>query len=56
MAGLDDVPEDLHGSAAYRLRVGAAMVNRAWSAAVTEARDGTSDAAGTAPAGRARGG
>ena len=36
MTGLTSVPEDLHGSAAYRTRVGAAMVARAW----TEARLG----------------
>jgi len=40
MAGLDDVPTDLHGSAAYRKRVGAAMVARAWADAVTEATGG----------------
>ena len=40
VAGLDDVPADLHGSAAYRRRVGAAMVARAWTAATTEARHG----------------
>ena len=33
MAGLASVPADLHGSAAYRTRVGAAMVARAWTAA-----------------------
>jgi carbon-monoxide dehydrogenase medium subunit len=38
-AGLESVPDDLHGSAAYRLRVGAAMVARAWTRAVAEARD-----------------
>jgi carbon-monoxide dehydrogenase medium subunit len=35
---LDSVPSDLHGSAAYRRRVGAAMVARAWGAASEEAR------------------
>lgn len=40
VAGLDHVPADLHGSAAYRRRVGAAMVARAWSAALEEALDG----------------
>lgn len=40
MAGLDGVPSDLHGSAAYRLRVGSAMVARAWAAARTEATGG----------------
>jgi carbon-monoxide dehydrogenase medium subunit len=39
MTGLDDVPADLQGSAAYRIRVGAAMVARAWSAAITEAAE-----------------
>jgi carbon-monoxide dehydrogenase medium subunit len=38
VAGLVAVPADLHGSAAYRLRVGGAMVARAWTAAVTRAR------------------
>jgi carbon-monoxide dehydrogenase medium subunit len=37
-AGLPSVPSDLHGSAAYRKRVGAAMVARAWTTATTEAR------------------
>jgi len=37
MAGLGSIPEDLHGSAAYRRRVGATMVARAWAAATTEA-------------------
>ena len=37
---LDEVPADLHGSAAYRKRVGAAMVARAWERAVTEATGG----------------
>jgi aerobic carbon-monoxide dehydrogenase medium subunit len=40
LAGLDEIPSDLHGSAAYRRRVGAAMVARAWAAATTEARNG----------------
>jgi carbon-monoxide dehydrogenase medium subunit len=39
IAGLDAVPSDLHGSAAYRKRVGAAMVARAWTTAAREARD-----------------
>lgn len=39
-AALDDVPEDMHGSARYRRRVGAVMVARAWRAAVEEARHG----------------
>ncbi len=37
MAGLESVPDDLHGSAAYRTRVGAAMVARAWATASQEA-------------------
>lgn len=37
MAGLDDIPADLQGSAGYRARVGAAMVSRALTAAVREA-------------------
>lgn len=40
VAPLDSVPSDLHGSAAYRRRVGAAMVARAWRAAGEEARHG----------------
>jgi carbon-monoxide dehydrogenase medium subunit len=40
VTGLESVPSDLHGSAAYRLRVGAAMVTRAWAAATTEALQG----------------
>jgi carbon-monoxide dehydrogenase medium subunit len=39
-AGLEAVPTDLHGSAEFRTRVGAAMVARAWSAAAAEARHG----------------
>ena len=38
MAGLASVPSDLHGSAEYRKRVGAAMVARAWT---TAGRGGT---------------
>ena len=37
---LDGVPSDLHGSADYRRRVGAAMVRDAWRAASEEARRG----------------
>jgi carbon-monoxide dehydrogenase medium subunit len=44
MAGLDDVPADLQGSASYRTRVGAAMVARAWADAVREASKETVDA------------
>ena len=40
MAGLESVPDDLHGSAGFRTRVGAAMVARAWTAASAEARGG----------------
>ena len=40
MEGLDDVPSDLHGSSAYRRRVGAAMVARAWADASAEASGG----------------
>lgn len=40
MAGLESVTSDLHGSAAYRKRVGAAMVARAWTAASEEATNG----------------
>jgi aerobic carbon-monoxide dehydrogenase medium subunit len=36
-AELDDVPADLQGSAAYRIRVGAAMVARACAQAITAA-------------------
>jgi len=35
---LEAVPSDLHGSAAYRRRVGAVMVARAWATASEEAR------------------
>ncbi|WP_199256011.1 FAD binding domain-containing protein [Mycolicibacterium mengxianglii] len=37
MTGLDDVPADLQGSPAYRTRVGAAMVARAWADAIIAA-------------------
>jgi carbon-monoxide dehydrogenase medium subunit len=37
MSGLSDIPADLQGSADYRSRVGAAMVARAWAAAVRQA-------------------
>ncbi|MGE0217825.1 FAD binding domain-containing protein [Mycolicibacterium sp.] len=39
VAGLDDVPTDLQGSASYRSRVGATMVARAWTEATKEALD-----------------
>jgi carbon-monoxide dehydrogenase medium subunit len=37
---LTEVPSDLHGSARYRRRVGAAMVTRAWQEAIEEATRG----------------
>jgi CO/xanthine dehydrogenase FAD-binding subunit len=37
ISGLDDIPADLQGSAAYRARVGATMVTRAWQSATAEA-------------------
>jgi carbon-monoxide dehydrogenase medium subunit len=37
MDGLNSVPSDLHGSAAFRRRVGAVMVARAWTTASAEA-------------------
>ena len=40
VAGLGAVPDDLHGSADFRRRVGAAMVARAWTTASTEAGRG----------------
>jgi carbon-monoxide dehydrogenase medium subunit len=40
LAGLTEVPSDLHGSATYRTRVGAAMVARAWDDAIQEAKHG----------------
>jgi carbon-monoxide dehydrogenase medium subunit len=40
VAGLESVPSDLHGTADYRKKVGAAMVARAWDRAVKEAADG----------------
>ena len=40
VADLSGVPSDLSGSAAYRTRVGAVMVERAWSAATKEALRG----------------
>jgi carbon-monoxide dehydrogenase medium subunit len=39
-SGAADPPSDLHGSAGYRRRVCAAVVGRAWSAAIEEARGG----------------
>jgi carbon-monoxide dehydrogenase medium subunit len=40
MSGLDEVPSDVHGSAKYRTRVGAAMVTRALNDAMGEATGG----------------
>jgi carbon-monoxide dehydrogenase medium subunit len=40
VADLDGIPSDLHGSAAYRRRVGAAMVSQALQSAVEEASRG----------------
>jgi carbon-monoxide dehydrogenase medium subunit len=40
MSELTEVPSDLHGSAKYRTRVGAAMVTRAWNDAIGEATGG----------------
>ena len=40
VADLGSVPSDLHGTADYRKRVGAAMVTRAWEKAVQEAANG----------------
>ena len=40
VADLDSVPSDLHGTADYRKKVGAAMVTRAWEKAVQEAANG----------------
>jgi carbon-monoxide dehydrogenase medium subunit len=37
VVGLQSVPDDAHGSAAYRVRVGAEMASRAWTMASTEA-------------------
>jgi aerobic carbon-monoxide dehydrogenase medium subunit len=39
VAELDSVPSDLHGSSAYRTRIGAVVAGRAWSAAAREALD-----------------
>ncbi len=38
VADLDNVPSDLHGTADYRRKVGAVMVERAFTAAVSDAR------------------
>jgi carbon-monoxide dehydrogenase medium subunit len=39
IGGLDDIPADLQGSAAYRAKVGATMVARAWRSATAEANN-----------------
>ena len=39
ISSLDEIPADLQGSAAYRARVGATMVARAWESATAEAND-----------------
>ncbi len=44
MSGLSDIPADLQGSADYRSRVGAAMVARAWTAAVRQAETADTEA------------
>lgn len=44
MSGLGEIPADLQGSAGYRSRVGAAMVARAWAAAVREAQTSETEA------------
>jgi aerobic carbon-monoxide dehydrogenase medium subunit len=40
VSDLSQVPSDLHGSASYRRRVGAAMLERAWNDAIGEATRG----------------
>ena len=40
VADLDSVPSDLHGTAGYRKKVGAALVARAWEKAIREAANG----------------
>lgn len=44
ISGLSDIPADLQGSADYRARVGAAMVARAWTAAVGQAATSETEA------------
>lgn len=44
VADLDEVPSDLHGSAAYRRRIAAVLVARAWADAVVEASGSTEGA------------
>jgi carbon-monoxide dehydrogenase medium subunit len=40
VTGLPAIPSDLHGSSAFRARVGATMATRAWVAAIEEAQGG----------------
>jgi carbon-monoxide dehydrogenase medium subunit len=40
VADLEHVPSDLHGSAAYRMKVGAVLVQRALASALEEALSG----------------
>lgn len=44
IGGLTDIPSDLQGSADYRSRVGAAMVTRAWTAAIRQAQTSETEA------------
>lgn len=44
MSGLSEIPADLQGSADYRARVGAAMVARAWTAAIGQAATSETEA------------
>jgi carbon-monoxide dehydrogenase medium subunit len=39
ISSLDEIPADLQGSAAYRTKIGATMVARAWESATAEARN-----------------
>ena len=38
VSSLDEIPADLQGSAAYRAKIGATMVARAWESATAEVR------------------
>ena len=44
LSGLSEIPADLQGSAGYRSRVGAAMVARAWTAAIRAAQTSETEA------------
>ncbi len=44
MSGLTDIPADLQGSADYRARVGAAMVARAFTGAISAAQTSRTEA------------